>query len=529
MFRLRDYQLQAIQQTYDNIALGKTRVKVCLPPGAGKGDILCNFIIDFYKQGKTVLFVAHKTNLVSSENAIADRLRSTYKFDDFGFYLAGKKTAIKRVMLGTNKTANNRKIQNIDVMIIDESHRTKAPEYIDLITKVSPKILIGLTATPFRTKKGESFEDMYDVIVNPISTRKLIARKFLVPYKIICPKVDVDFSGIKIKHSVSGEADFDQTELFKRYDNDRVYQTVIDKWKEHGENRPTVVFCTNDKRHVNNTVEWFVRNGIKAEGITSDTTTEQQKQTMKNFADGHIKILVNIGMISEGISIDRTSCIMFVCATASLVRWVQASARGNRALWNSDYTDWLKSGGNYVKKDCILIDLGMNVSRPGLGSPEDYDLMGFDLTGKPKSNGTAPMKSCKKCDFANHASARFCKNCGNKFEITIKDEKVYADEVEMYEVDKMDLFIDKILNSSANAIKERFKVVHRPDLLRITAEIKGWGIDWAAFAAKTYGYTTLDPKTQAAQIFELLDQEEQDSGMWVYREYLKQKYVQKRH
>jgi superfamily II DNA or RNA helicase len=398
-----------------------------------------------------------------------------------------------------------------------------------LITKVSPKILIGLTATPFRTKKGESFEDMYDVIVNPISTRKLIARKFLVPYKIICPKVDVDFSGIKIKHSVSGEADFDQTELFKRYDNDRVYQTVIDKWKEHGENRPTVVFCTNDKRHVNNTVDWFVKNGIKAEGITSDTTTEQQKQTMKNFADGYIKVLVNIGMISEGISIDRTSCIMFVCATASLVRWVQASARGNRALWNSDYTDWLKSGGNYVKKDCILIDLGMNVSRPGLGSPEDYDLMGFDLTGKPKSNGTAPMKSCKKCDFANHASARFCKNCGNKFEITIKDEKVYADEVEMYEVDKMDLFIDKILNSSANAIKERFKVVHRPDLLRITAEIKGWGIDWAVYAAKTYGYTTLDPKTQSAQIFELLDQEEQDSGMWVYREYLKQKYVQKRH
>lgn len=522
MVKLRDYQIQAIQSTYDNIAIGKKRVKVVLPPGAGKGDIICRFILDFYAQGKSILFVAHKTNLVSSENAVADRLVSSYKFNDFGWYLAGKKSPVKKVMLGTNKTVANRKVNKIDVMIIDESHRSKAPEYVDLIDKIKPEVLIGVTATPFRTKKGEDFVDMFDVIVNPISTRKLIERKFLVPYKIICPKVDVDFTGIKIKHSVSGESDFDQAELFKRYDNERVYQTVIDKWKEHGENRQTVVFCTNDKRHVNSVVEWFNKNGISAEGITSDTTTEQQKLTMKRFADGHINILVNIAMISEGISIDVTSCIMFVCATTSLVRWVQASARGNRSLWNSDYSDWLTSGGKYVKKDCILIDLGMNVSRPGLGSPEDYDLMGFDLSGKPKSEGVAPMKSCKKCEHANYASARFCKNCGEKFEIKIKDDKVFADEVEMQEINKIELFIEKILSSNPKSIKDRFSVVRRPDLLRITSEIRGWGSQWPIYAARNYGYTTLDPVTQGDQILKLLEQEEEESGMWVYLEYFKQ-------
>jgi len=301
--RIRDYQIQCLEQTYDNIAIGKKRVKISIPPGSGKGNIICELILNYHKQGKTVLFVAHKTNLVAAENAIADRLIETYRFTDFGLYLAGKKSAIKRVMLGTNKTVANRKVSNIDVMIIDESHRTKAPEYVDLIDKIKPEVLIGVTATPFRTKKGENFEDMFDVIVNPISTRKLIERKFLVPYKIICPKVDIDFTGIKVKHSVSGEMDFDQAELFKRYNEDRVYQTLIEKWKEHGENRQTVVFCTNDKRHVNTTVEWFVKNGISAEGITSDTTKEQQKQAMKRFAAGDIKILVNIGMISEGISI----------------------------------------------------------------------------------------------------------------------------------------------------------------------------------------------------------------------------------
>jgi len=189
-------------------------------------------------------------------------------------------------------------------------------------------------------------------------------------------------------------------------------------------------------------------------------------------------------------------------------------------LWNSDYSDWRTKGGKYEKTDCILIDLGGNVMRPGLGNPEEYDLLGFDLSGKPKSNGVAPMKSCKKCDFANHASARFCKNCGNKFEIKIKDDKVFADEVALHEVDKINLFLDRILNSSAKSLKDRFSVVRRPDLLRLTAQLKGWGEDWAIHAAKTYGYTTLDPKTQRDQILELLKNEEEESGMWVYFEYL---------
>jgi len=518
--RLRDYQIQCIQQTYDNIAIGKKRVKVVLSPGAGKGDIICRFILDYYSQGKSILFVAHKTNLVSAENAIGDRLIDTYRFSDFGFYLAGKKSAIKRVMLGTNKTVANRKVGDIDVMIIDESHRTKAPEYVDLIDKIKPGILIGVTATPFRTKKGENFEDMFDVIVNPISTRKLIERRFLVPYKIICPKVDIDFTGIKIKHSVSGDMDFDQAELFRRYNEDRVYQALIDKWKEHGDNRQTVVYCTNDKNHVKTTVEWFLKNGIKAEGVTSDTSTAEQTKIIKRFASGETKILVNINMLAEGISVDVTGCIVFLRATASLVFWVQSSARGNRSLWNSDYSDWRMKNGKYEKTDCILIDLGGNVMRPGLGNPEEYDLLGFDLSGKPKSNGTAPMKSCKACDFANHASARFCKNCGNKFEIKIKDDKVFADEVELHEVDKINLFLDKILSSSAASLKKRFSEVRRPDLLRLTAAVKNWGIDWAIHAAKTYGYTTLDPKTQRDQILELLKNEEEESGMWVYFEYL---------
>jgi hypothetical protein len=130
------------------------------------------------------------------------------------------------------------------------------------------------------------------------------------------------------------------------------------------------------------------------------------------------------------------------------------------------------------------------------------------------------MKSCKVCDFSTHASARFCKNCGNRFEIKVKDDKVFADEVELHEVDKINLFLDKILSSSAASLKKRFSEVRRPDLLRLTAAVKNWGIDWAIHAAKTYGYTTLDPKTQRDQILELLKNEEEESGMWVYFEYL---------
>ena len=82
-----------IQSVFDNIAMNIYRIMVTCPPGGGKGDVICKLIVDFHKQNLNVLFVAHKTNLVYAENAIADRLIGLMTL---GFIWPGRKAPSKK-------------------------------------------------------------------------------------------------------------------------------------------------------------------------------------------------------------------------------------------------------------------------------------------------------------------------------------------------------------------------------------------------------------------------------------------------
>lgn len=515
MVKLRGYQQNGTQAVLDNISLGNKRVMFVCSPGGGKGTIQAWLIKYFYDQGKSVMFTTHKKSLVIGINAMSDRLKKQMDFHEFGFLLSGIKSASKRVMLSTYQTALNRKT-DFDVLIIDEAHRTPSKEYQRLLERFPGKIILGFTATPIRMKAGESFEKDFDAIVQPTTTLKLIEQKALVPFKLIAPNVGLDFTGIKIRPTPDGDVDFNQKEVYEKFKDERVYQAAVDKWKQHCENRQTIVFTTNRKEHAHTTAEFFNKNGISAKAVTSDTEDTEQLRILEQFEREEFKVLVNIGLVSEGISVDNCGAVMLLCATASIVKYIQATARAARPIW--DGKDWAKSGDVYVKPNAIILDLGMNVRRHG--GPEQFDVMGFDLTGKPKREGVAPTKTCPECDHVQAIQVHFCKNCGYKFEFKKTDDKVHADEVDFAEIDQIDLFFDKILASSGEAIKKRFAAVHRPELLRITAKVRGWGDRWAVFAAKTYGYTSLDPNTQYDQILELLKAEEDESGIWKYHERL---------
>jgi len=515
MFKLRDYQQRADQAILDYISLGKRRILYVAPAGSGKGSCIAYRIAEWAKEGKRILFTTHKRNLVSGTNALADRLKKQMNFHDFGYYLSGVKSASKKVMLSTYQTALNRKL-DFDVIMIDEAHRTPAKEYQRLLENFKGKIIIGYTASPVRMKAGESFENDFDVLLQSTTTMKLIEQKALVPFKLIAPNVGLDFTGIKIRPTPDGDVDFNQKEVFEKFDNDRIYQAAIDKWRQHCENRQTIVFTTNRKEHAHETARRFNEAGITAKAITSDMEAEEQLKVLKEFEDELFKVLVNISMVSEGVSVDNCGAVMLLCATASIVKYIQATARAARPIW--DGRDWAKSGDVYIKPNAIILDLGMNVRRHG--GPEQFDVMGFDLTGKPKRDGVAPTKTCPQCDHVQAVQVHFCKNCGYKFEFKVTDDKVHADEVDFAEIDQIDLFIDKVLASSGETIKKRFATVQRPELLRITAAIKGWSDRWAVYAAKTYGYTSLDPNTQYDQILDLLKAEEDESGVWKYHERL---------
>jgi len=150
---LRDYQLETISQIDSSLA-GKRakKVLVVLPTGSGKTVIAAEIIRRAVDDGKRVIFLAHRRELVLQ---CADKLG---RFGiDHGILMAGiKPSFIPDVQVGSIQTLSARlnrgtiAAPKADLLIFDEGHHCNANTYQKLIKRYSWANVIGLTATPLR-------------------------------------------------------------------------------------------------------------------------------------------------------------------------------------------------------------------------------------------------------------------------------------------------------------------------------------------------------------------------------------------
>jgi len=84
-----------------------------------------------------------------------------------------------------------------DFIIVDEFHHAAAPTYQGLLKHFSPKILLGLTATPERMD-GKSILDYFDGrIASEIRLPEAIDQKLLCPFQYFGVSDDVDLSNLR--------------------------------------------------------------------------------------------------------------------------------------------------------------------------------------------------------------------------------------------------------------------------------------------------------------------------------------------
>ena len=460
---------------------GHKRIMIVKPPGAGKGTYIAHLLNNTAKKGNRALFIVHKRDLIISENGIGDRLEKQFGFRNYGYYLSGMEKQEKPIMLGTVQTMTKRKTAgNFHVVIVDECHRVKMRTYQKLLERWPNAIFIGFTATPFRgDKKG--FRDDFDVLIHPVKYNELVKKKALVRTEVIAPALAPDISGIKTKGGSDGFRDFVDDELLKLYDDERVYQGVVDKWKQYASNKKTIVFNVNSKMHSKRTAEFFRKNGVDARAIDSDTPHEERDRLLSEFDQDKFQVLCNIGLFTEGISIDDVKCIVFNVATNSPTKWVQAAARGSRPVWNADHSDWLKNpDGTYFKDHCLILDFGRNAERHGY--IDDYDALGFTLDGTPPKLGNLATKTCPECDRVVYVQTRVCPDCGYKFPIKPKDDKVYADEAEWVRLERTKVLTKKFSEMPYYKVEKGIETgAVGPEMFRIIAKINGYHPSWAIY------------------------------------------------
>ena len=381
---LRDYQQNLYEATRKAFRIGK-RVLVVAPCGAGKSYIFSAMA----KNTKgDVLVLVHRRELKEQHERL---------FQNLG---------ITNARVNTYQTERNRLGQypTPKLLIVDEAHLSRSRGWSEIV-EYYDTYTVGLTATPIRLD-GKPLGSIYNSMVQGITTKELIQQKRLAPYEYYAP-VNVDTDNLKIQ-----AGDFLLKDLEKLMNDRAIYSDALKSWEKIAQGEKTIAYCVTID-HAKQTADLFTAAGYPAVEIDGETPTKKRDQIMQDFREGKITVLCNVGIISEGVSIDDVTCCLLLRPTESHALYWQQAMRCMRYL---------------PGKTAKIIDCVGNFSRNPLPDADVEWSLEKAVKKEPKidKNGDFKIRTCKEC-FMVFPTAPVCPFCGSAYALEPKEIKAHEE------------------------------------------------------------------------------------------------------
>jgi len=420
---LRPYQEAAITDACKALDKHKNTIVVA-PTGAGKTIMLSALVGQRYENGKKVLVMQHRDELVDQNKSKFERLNPYITTSIVNGTVKDWKGGTVFSMVQTISRDNNLKDRPaFDMVVIDESHHAAADTYLKVIKAVkkdNPDAeIVGFTATPNRGD-GKGLRKVFNNCSHQIDITTLIREGFLVPPKSYVIDCGVNDSLRNV--AISGN-DFNMEQVESIMNRKVINQRVVEEYLNHAEGRKTVVFCSTIK-HAENLLEEFLDQDINAELVTGDTPKADRAQILHDLAYGNVEVVVNVSVLTEGFDAPPVSCIILTRPCSQKATMVQMIGRGLRTIDPEEFPD-------LVKRDCIVLDFGTSVLTHG--SLED------SVSLDDKEKGEAPLKQCPECEAVVPMSSKICPICEHIFDSGEKEEKEELHTFEMTEFDLMQM------------------------------------------------------------------------------------------
>ena len=347
----RKYQTQIIQEAVNQYNVGKNKILIEMATGLGKTYTVALLIKELTKnisQRPRIMFVAHQIEiLLQSVTAFKNVFGvGSYSFsacfsgsfpEETDFVFASFDTLYGQL--------DDLKKETFDYIIVDEAHHTPAKTYSEVIKNFSPKLLIGLTATPYRSDE-KSVTDFfggkdghigkYDLVWG-LKHKKLAFPKYLVLLD------DLDQSKIDQLGSGLSVSDLDKRLFLHKKDEEVVKIIEATVRKKNIENVKGIVFCRNI-RHLKHLLGFFEMG--TATCVHSKMNDLERRENIRNFREGDYKFILVCDLFNEGIDIPETNLLIFMRYTGSRTIWLQQLGRGLRKTPNKEYVHVLDFVGS---------------------------------------------------------------------------------------------------------------------------------------------------------------------------------------
>lgn len=356
---IRYYQHDCKKAVLGALARGIKAQLVTMPGGTGKTFTAVNIIKDMGRR----LWITHEESLME-QSAIAllieldlmpeAELRQTIEdhdglikllnnpkteyaqviSDSIGIIKADLFSIDKPIVMASAQTLHNRLSlipeNHFDVIVVDEADLFFSKTFIAPIRYFKYKLLLGLTATPFRAD-GVMMDDIFEEVVFDYPIQQAIKDGYLCEINGIVIKTSTNLDSI---HTLGG--DFNQKELTETVNNPVRNNQIVNKYIEYCSGQQFICF-TVDVQHAMDMTEAFNEKGVKTEFVVADKSlTLDRKGTILNFRKGDIVGLCNVGILVAGFDHPNTGCVILARPTKSKRLFLQQLFRVTR-LKDSDF------------------------------------------------------------------------------------------------------------------------------------------------------------------------------------------------
>ncbi|GAA5132865.1 DUF3427 domain-containing protein [Thalassotalea piscium] len=341
-------KLQVERELHD-----RYRNLVVAATGTGKTIISAFDFARFYDKNPEAkfLFIAHREEILKQAQGA---YRGVIKNSNFGELWVGNNKPNKYHHLFASIQSLNSQMSNpidtlalsedyFDYIVIDEVHHIAAKSYREVLKHFSPKILLGLTATPERHDGTDILSDFCHVIAAEIRLPEAINQRHLSPFQYFAIDDDTDLS--KIKWS---KGRYDIAELTNLYTyNDqrvlRILQSLNEIITDIAQMR-ALAFCVS-KEHANFMAKKFTLKNIACGVLTSDNSKDREVMQQR-LKSKQINVLFVVDIFNEGVDIPELDTLLFLRPTESLTIFLQQLGRGLRLTDNKECCTILDFVGN---------------------------------------------------------------------------------------------------------------------------------------------------------------------------------------
>jgi superfamily II DNA or RNA helicase/HKD family nuclease len=220
------------------------------------------------------------------------------------------------------------KPDHFDIVIVDEFHHAAAPSYRALLEHLTPRELLGLTATPERSDGLDILRYFDGRIAAELRLWDAIDQQHLAPFDYFGIYDGIDLRDIPWVH---GRYDSDRLTNLLTADHawaHRVLEQVRQKVTNPRQMR-ALGFCISVK-HARFMCDRFQQAGIEAVAIWGDTPPDERRRALRDLAQGTVNIVFTVDLFNEGVDLPTVDTLLMLRPTESATLFIQQLGRGLR-------------------------------------------------------------------------------------------------------------------------------------------------------------------------------------------------------